>query len=255
MSFWKNLRAVYRGSWRTMIALPLLALVPVVFELIQHVVEVQIGMYNSIEAAKAVEHHPARMAMGLVKVVAITIPVYWTARFLATSDRRFASHFDSQAMRLFGLVLLFQTAMAALQMFVLPQTATVVLVGMVLGFPIAALLAAWYVAAPLGNPRIGPVRSTRMMAPVLVSTILISFIAMLPLMIVHYGLAALALLGPKTLLWPTLIVDSLLVGWLSSILAATVYVVAARAADRAGVALLDRGDVSPPPLNPQEMPA
>lgn len=255
MGFWRNLQAIYRGSWRTMLALPLLALVPVVFELFQHVVEVQIGMYNSIEAAKAVEHHLARMAMGLVKVVAITIPVYWTARFLATSDRRFASHFDLQAMRLFGLVLLFQTAMAALQMFVLPQTGTVVLVGMVLGFPIAALLAGWYVAAPLGNPRIGPVRSTRMMAPVLVSTILISFLAMLPLMIVHYGLAALALLGPKALLWPTLIVDSLLVGWLSSILAATVYVVAARAADRAGIALLDRGDVSPPPSNPQELPS
>ena len=255
MSFWKNLRAVYRGSAQTIRALPLLALIPVAFELIQHVVEVRIGMYDSLAAAKAVEHHPARMAMGLVKVVAITIPIYWTARYLATSDRRFASLFDPRAMGLFGLVLLFQTAMAALQMFVLPQTAAVVLVGVALGFPIAALLAAWYVAAPLGNVRIGPVRSTRMMVPVLVSTILISFLAMLPLMIVHYGLAAAALLGPKAFLWPTLIVDSVLVGWLSSILAATVYVVAARAANRAGVELLDGDDLSTPPSQPREIPA
>lgn len=242
MTFWQNLRAIYSGSSRTMRALPLLALVPVVFELIQHVVEVQIGMYLSLDAAKAVEHHPARMAMGLVKVIAITLPVYWTARYLATSDRQFASQFEPRAISLFSLVLLFQTAMAAIQMFILPQNSTVVLVGMALGLPIAALLAAWYVAAPLGNSYIGPARSARVMAPVLFSTILLSFLAMLPLMVVHYGLAAFALLGPKSVLWPTLIVDSILVGWLSSILAASVYVVARRAADRAGIALSNSED-------------
>lgn len=252
MTFWQNLRAIYSGSSRTMRALPLLALVPVVFELIQHVVEVQIGMYLSLDAAKAVEHHPARMAMGLVKVIAITLPVYWTARYLATSDRRFASQFEPRAMSLFGLVLLFQTAMAALQLFVLPQTATVALTSFAVGFVIAALVAAWYAAAPLGNARIGPIGSARLMAPVMISTIILSFAAMLPLMIVHYGFAALALLGPKATLWPSMVIDSLLVGWLASILAATVYVVAARAADRSGTELMPEDGSVPAPANVEE---
>ena len=218
-------------------ALPLLAFVPVVFELLQHLVEVRIGMYESIDAAKALEHHPARMALGLVKIIGITLPVYWTARFLATSDRSFAARVDPKAVGLFGLVLLFQTAMAAIQLFLLPQTGTIVLISFAAGLPIGALLAAWYAAAPLGNDRMGPIGSARVMAPLVISTMFLSIVAMFPLMVVHYGFAALALLGPKAALWPSLIVDSLLVGWLASVLAATTYVVAARAADRSKIAL------------------
>ena len=79
------------------------------------------------------------------------------------------------------------------------------------------------------------------MAPVVISTIILSIVPMLPLMIVHYGLGAVALIGPKATLWPVLIVDSLVVGWLASVLAATTYVVAARGANRAGVALDGNG--------------
>ena len=255
MGFWKNLSAIYRGSGRTMRALPLLALVPVVFELLQHVVEVRIGMYASIDAAKALEHDPARMALGMVKIIGITLPVYWTARFLATGDRGFAARFDPRAAGLFGFVLLFQVATAALQLFVLPQTGTVVVISFAVGLIIAALLAAWYAAAPLGNARLGPIGSARLMAPVVISTMVLSVAAMLPLMIVHYGFAAVALLGPKAALWPSLIVDSLLVGWLASILAATAYVVAARAADRSGTTLLPDDDGAPAPADLQEEPA
>lgn len=255
MGFWKNLSAIYWGSARTMRALPLLALIPVVLELLQHVVEVRIGMYASIDAAKALEQHPARMAFGMVKIIGITLPIYWTARFLATGDRGFAVRVDPRATGLFGFVLLFQVATAALQLFVLPQTATVVFISFAVGFVIAALLAAWYAAAPLGNTRLGPIGSARLMAPVVMSTMILSFAAMLPLMIVHYGLAALALLGPKAALWPSMIVDSLLVGWLASILAATVYVVAARAADRSGTSLLPDDDGAPAPADLQEEPA
>jgi hypothetical protein len=53
MTFWKGLRTSYGGSLAFLAACPLLALVPVVFELLQHVAEVHIGMYDSIAAAKA----------------------------------------------------------------------------------------------------------------------------------------------------------------------------------------------------------
>lgn len=53
MTFWKALTTTYRGSIAFLIACPLLALVPVVFELVQHVVEVRIGLYDSVAAARA----------------------------------------------------------------------------------------------------------------------------------------------------------------------------------------------------------
>ena len=177
MGFWKNLSDIYRGSARTMRALPLLALVPVVFELLQHVVEVRIGMYASIDAAKALEHDPARMALGMAKIIGITLPVYWTARYLATADPRFAARFEPRAAGLFGLVLLFQAAIAAIGLFVLPQTGTVTLISFAAGLVLGALLAAWYASAPLGNARLGPIASARLMAPLLPSTIALSAVS------------------------------------------------------------------------------
>ena len=58
MTLWTALKATYRNSLAFLIACPLLALVPVVVELIQHWVEVHIGMYDSLTAAKAMDGHP-----------------------------------------------------------------------------------------------------------------------------------------------------------------------------------------------------
>ncbi len=43
MAFWTALKATYSGSSAFLIACPLLALIPVAFELLQHAVEAHIG--------------------------------------------------------------------------------------------------------------------------------------------------------------------------------------------------------------------
>jgi len=53
VGFWQAIKQSYRGSFAFLLACPLLALVPVAFELVQHMVEVHIGLYDSVEAAKA----------------------------------------------------------------------------------------------------------------------------------------------------------------------------------------------------------
>ncbi|MEG3082761.1 hypothetical protein U1707_03840 [Sphingomonas sp. PB2P12] len=88
-----------------LVACPLLALIPVVFELMQHAAEVHIGMYGSIAAAKAVEHHPLRMGFGMLKVAALTLPFYWVTRYLPHRDARFARMRDSVATRRFAMFL------------------------------------------------------------------------------------------------------------------------------------------------------
>lgn len=246
MTFWNALKATYGGATAFLIACPLLALVPVTFELLQHVIEVQIGMYDSIAAAKAVEHHPLRMGFGMIKVIGLIIPIYWITRFLPNRDAGFARTLDRHALILFGGFFAVQMAFAVIQLFVLPQTAPVLIASFFGGQIIGCLLVAWGVAAPLGNAAIGPRASAAIMARHIPWTFAFLLIAMLPLMIPHYALAALAMLGPKPLLWPIMIVDSLLVGWLAAVMAASMYYAATRAAAKRGVDLTGAQSMATP---------
>lgn len=239
MTFWKGLGASYRGSIAFLVACPLLALVPVVFEMLQHVAEVHIGMYDSIAAAKALEHHPLRMTLGMVKVLALFIPVYWITRFVHSRSRAFATRRDSVALRRFAQVVVVQMIASAVQLFALPQTPGALIAGIVGGLILQALLLAWVVAAALGDARIGPIVSVRIMARRLAWTIPFTLAATLPLMIPHYALGAAALLAPHAWLWPILGLDALLVGWLCAVMASANYVAAARA-----VALANRSFAS-----------
>ena len=242
MTFWRALRASYSDSIAFIIACPLLALTPVVFELIQHVAEVHIGMYDSIAAAKAVEHHPLRMAMGLLKVAGLTMPAYWVTRFIAFRDPARAGRAEAPAVRLFAGFFAFQMVFAAAQLFAPIHSASGEIVLLVVGMVIGILFAAWGVAASLGNAKVGPLASARIMERQIPWTFAFSLAAMMPLMIPHYLFAGLALMGPKPLLWPVLAVDSLLVGLLAVTLTAANYHASIRAAARAGVTLPPDGE-------------
>lgn len=237
MTFWRTLKATYRDSIALFVACPLLALIPVAFEIAQHAVEVRIGMYDSVAMAQAVEHHPLRMGFGVLKVASLLLAGYWVPRFLAWRDPRRAGRLDPPAVRLFAGFFAFQLAIALVQLFVLPQTGAVLLVTFLGGQIVNVLVVAWGIAAPLGNAVIGPRRSVAIMAPQLLWGVAFSLAAMLPLMIPHYAFAALALLGPRWALWPVMLIDSLLVGWLTAVLVAAAYHVALRGAERAGVTL------------------
>ncbi|WP_426258211.1 hypothetical protein [Sphingomonas sp. DC1600-2] len=244
MTFWTAFKETYRGSIAFMIACPLLTMVPVVFEILQHVVEVKIGLYASVAAAKALEHDPWRMGFGLLKVAALTVPTYWIVRFLAWRDPARAARPEMPAVRLFAVVLVVQLVSAALQLFVLPRDGWALLVEFIVLQVLAVLLHPWFVAAALGNPAIGPQRSVAIMARQTLWSFVFMLVAILPLMIPHYVLGALAILGPKPLLWPVLVLDSLLVGWLSAVIVASGFTVAMRAAAKQGVDL-GIGDVCP----------
>lgn len=242
MTFWKAFAASYTRSFAFLIACPLLALVPVALELAQHWGEVHIGMYDSVAQAKALEHHPLRMGLGMVKVASLMMTSYWVTRYLATGDAKWAARMGATEARLFGLFLMFELCNAAVQLFLLPQTATAQLVSFGLGSILTVLIMAWGAAAALGNAAIGPIVSAQIMGRQFWWALGFSLIVMLPLMIPHYALGGLALLGPKPLLWPVLIVDSLLVSWLAAMLSAAAWFSASRAAERGGVSLLPATD-------------
>jgi hypothetical protein len=229
MTFWQGLTFTYRESLAFVVACPLLALVPVLFELIQHIVEVRIGMYDSPELAVATEDHPLRMTFGLLKIMALTVPFYWATRYFAGNrDVAAARSYDRTSLTLFAGVLAFMLAVAALSLFVLPREGAGVIASLLGSLLVSVLAARWFAAAALGNAAIGPLRSAREMLRLLPWAVAFTIAAQLPLMIPHYGFAALAILGPKSLLWPGLVIDSFLVGWLALVIVAANWVVATR---------------------------
>lgn len=230
MTFWQALKASYRGGTAFLIACPLLAMIPVVFEVIQHVVEVRIGMYDSVAMAEAVENHPARLGFGFFKVLALMAPIYGVSRFLVARDAAYAGRLDPRALGLFAGFVALQAAFSALTLFVLPRTGAILGATFVVQLLLAPLLAAWVVAAANGNPAIGPLRSIALTARHLPFGVALSLAVMMPVMVLHYVLAVPAMIGPKPLMWPALIVDSFVVGWLGALIAAGYYYVADRAA-------------------------
>lgn len=243
MTYWQAYRSTFSAATAFLFACPLVAAVPMIAELIQHIVEAQIGMYDSVEAAQALELDPRRMGFGYVKMFALMLSVYWATRYAATRDARFAMRLDPAALRTFAGFLLFQIIFNGAMELLLPRdNVPLFLSGFLVMELIAAAIAAWGAAASLGNGQIGPLASLRIMGPKLPQTFLFFMAVMLPVMIPHYAFAALALLGPKAMLWPALLVDTVLVGWLAAVLPTSGYFAARIAADRAGVAL------SPEPL-------
>lgn len=153
-------------------------------------------------------------------------------------DRARTVAVDKTAARLFAGVLAFQLILTAVQLFALPRTGGVVLGEALGGLILGVLIAAWVAAAALGNPRVGPWKSARIMAPHLPWSAGLSLAVVMPLMVSHYALGALAMMEPQPLLWPVLIADTLLVGLLAAVMGASGYLIARRGADRAGVLLI-----------------
>ena len=238
VTFWQCLKSTYGGSLAFLFACPILAFFPIVFEMLQHVVEVHLGMYESAAAWQAGGESPGRLAFGFLKVLALIIPIYWVTRFLARRDAAFAARADARAVRLFAGFLLVQAAIAAVELFILPRSGAVGVVWIFAGQLLECLLCGWAVAAPLGNANVGPLSSIRFMARRLPWTFAFLLAAMLPLIVLHYLLAGLAIMAPKSLLTPTLIFDSIVVGYLALILAASGFYAALRAAALAGVSLI-----------------
>jgi len=232
--FLRALRRAYGGGTATMLALPALALIPAAVEMVQHAVEMGLGMYDGIASAKAVEAHPVRLWTGLLKVASLHLPMYWVARYLAADDTRFAGRWDPGAARRFGGAVVFLVALSALQLFLMPQTPSWLVLALVAGPAVAALTAPWMAGAALGRQDPGPLRSAAAAAPGLGWSLPYLLAVMLPPMVIHYALAAAAITGPRALVWPVLAVDSLLVAWIASVMAAGGWVVAARAMARAG---------------------
>ena len=235
-NFLTAFRDVQRSSLAFAAALPLVFAIPLVAEFVQHVIEMQIGMYDGVEGAKAAENDPARMWFGFAKVAALNVVGYFVIRWLHSGgDRAFAVALPRKAVTLFGLVLALSLFLAWLSLFVWTDGY------MGIGFFVFSLIfmplvVRFVVAAPLGI-LVTPVESIKVMAGDAVFAIVFSIAVILPLMAIHYALGIGAIfIDGDGLKWALLIVDSFVTALLGIVMVAAQYAIATRPAPIEGAA-------------------
>ena len=235
-NFLNAFRDVHRSSFVFAAALPLVFAIPLVAEFVQHVIEMQIGMYDGVKGAKAAENDPARMWFGFIKVAALNVVGYFVIRWLHSGgDRAFATALPRQAVTLFGLVLALSLFFAWLSLFV--WTDGYMGIGLfIFSLIFMPLIVRFVVAAPLGV-LVTPAQSIKVMAGDALFAIIFSIAAILPLMAIHYalGIGAIFIEGDG-LKWTLLIVDSFVTALLGIVMVAEQYAIATRPAPIEGAA-------------------
>lgn len=78
---WHSLIEQYRMGFALFIVGPMILALIVVPEFAQHVVEIQIGMFDSLAAAKALGDDSMRMGFGYVKLTGLALTFFAAARF------------------------------------------------------------------------------------------------------------------------------------------------------------------------------
>ncbi len=229
MTFWQGFKYVHRESWAFFLACPLIVAIPIVVEFVQHVVEMQIGMYDGPSGAEAAESNALRLQVGFAKTLALSIIGYSVIRFLAGGRDKTASYrLERRAVKLFALVFALQALLAYLTLFVFTGMTPLGIGFTVFGILFAPLVARFIAAAPLGK-LITPQASIRQLWRQLPWLVVFNLVAVLPLMVVHYGLGIGAIFAPgDAFKWVLLVVDSLVVGWLAALLSTITWVMAIR---------------------------
>lgn len=243
----KMIGRAYRESATTAVALPLLFALPFATELIQHIIEYRAGMFASIEGMRAAGDDAGRMGFGQIKILSLILLSYWVSRWLAYGrDPAHKVLGDRRSAALFFWVVLLDVAVGLVQQFgggllapYVPER-TLIALGIALfvfTIVLALYLVAWKVGAALGNARLTIPASFRLMHGNFWWSLAFYVAMFLPVMVAHYALNIVAVGKPAGLAWAILGADALLVGYLGLLLSTTTFLIAARAATRAGTTL------------------
>lgn len=76
-----ELKSIYAATWAVIAGAPLILIIPVLGEGLQHAVEYQLGMFVNAHAFTAFAHSVDRLTFGIVKAASIILAVVLTLRF------------------------------------------------------------------------------------------------------------------------------------------------------------------------------
>lgn len=224
--FWYSLIEQYRKSFALFIVGPMVLALIIIPEFAQHVVEIQIGMFDSKAAAKALGNDPTRWAFGYVKLAGLALTFFAAARFWWTREHG-GVWWDLRQMHwpnfLIGVALFVGIGMLAepFKAYV-PETLFMLLQ---IFFSLLSLPMLFYALSGLFGDRTVTIKQviTRSWAylPLLLLLLVAGFA---PAQILHGLNHSWALGQHPALVWALMIFDTLVVGLLASLVGAAMYV-------------------------------
>lgn len=221
-AFLQRLLSVPRDAFRLWWLAPVIPLIAVIPEFVQHVVEIQIGMFESQEAAKALSDDPTRWAFGYAKLAGYLIAILAAARFWAAREQGLPWYSPKGiAWKVFGIGLLLNALLTlAIAVTEEPLKAAIGgtafdLVSLVLNLVTLPLLV--LLVAGLIGDRTATIRSVyRTGWAAAVRIVLFSAVVLIPLMGLHSLNHTLAFGAHPALVWALMVFDSLVVGLLAA---------------------------------------
>jgi hypothetical protein len=216
----------YRLGGRTFLIAPAIVAIAVLPEFIQHVVEIQLGMFDSMEAARRLANDPLRWGFGYAKIAGLVLAILLTTRLWACdgSVRRALLIPPGVLLRTVGalaVTLLIGLGLDYLAKLLPPLPgAALALVSAIL----QAGMTAWTVAQLIEDRTMTLRRALTTHLPTAALLFLLFFAAMAPAQLLHLANHRMALGQPDALVWPLMLFDSLLVGLMAALAGAGLFV-------------------------------
>lgn len=219
------LQGTLRDGFRIWWLAPLIPLLVVIPEAIQHVAEISIGMFDSREAARALGDDPRRMIWGYLKLAGLVLAVLATIRFWGTRESG-ARWWDLSAIAWrnlsIALGLLILSALPGL--LVQPYVGEAIAGGIDIALLVATLPLLVLLASGLGGDRtdsLGRVYRRGWLSALAIVVLVAIF--WIPLQYLHGMNHQWAMGAPALAQWTLMAFDSLVVGLLATLAGAAIH--------------------------------
>ena len=210
---------LYRSSMVLFTAAPLIVAIAAIPEFLQHVVEINIGMFDSRAAAHALAADPRRMALGYFKIAGLVLAMFASARWWWAREhggRWFAVRDMLPGRLLMGLVGFVGLPFIAepLRPSLAPFAFGLLSGGLsILSFPFL-----WWLLAGLFGDWVAPLAGAwRTSWGSVAGAVVLIVAAYGPAMAIHYLDHFLAFGRPALVVWPLMLFDALVVGMLATL--------------------------------------
>lgn len=216
----------YRLGGRTLLAAPLLVAIAVVPEFVQHVVEIRLGMFESLQNFRDLANDPTRWLFGYAKVAGMVVAMLAIARFWAVGSVRKTFLIPPRDLARLALAIAL-TVVASLPFDwlakqELPTAATFAV--RFASFLIQAGLTLYVAAALFGDRSLTLGTAFTERWPTALVLTVAALCAFVPAQFLHMANHKLALGQPAAIVWALMAWDALVVGLLASLVGSALWV-------------------------------
>ena len=216
----------YRHGGRMVVVAPLILAIAVVPEFLQHIAEIHLGMFDSVDRFRALANDPLRWNFGYAKVAGFIIAILATARFWSVgSVRRTLSMPPLVLAKVVGGLLLGLAAAWPFQWLAEQGLSPVIGIPLkVVSAIIQAGIVIYMVGALLEDRSVTARRAMTSLLPAAIMLGVLVTVAFAPSQALHMTNHKLALGQPLPIVWALMIFDALWVGLFAALVGSALFV-------------------------------